>query len=63
MYWHYIDFIVYLVNLMRFVIILIKVLCMYVCKPASELASVLLSFEWLLLSIDVALNDTLVWPW
>jgi len=26
--WHYIDFIVYLVNLMRFVIILIKLLCM-----------------------------------
>jgi len=32
LYWHYIDFIVYLiVNLMRFVIILIKLLCMYVC--------------------------------
>jgi len=31
-YWHYIDFIVYLiVNLMPFVIILIKLLCMYVC--------------------------------
>jgi len=29
----YIDFIVYLVNLMRFVIILIKLLCMYVCRP------------------------------
>jgi len=31
----YIDFIVYLVNLMRFVIILIKLLCMYVRTRAN----------------------------